>query len=143
MKNKAYVLAGMLLGDEGKGSFVDYLSFDDNCKQIIRYNGGAHAGHTVTLESGSKHQFSQLGSGSFLEGSRTYLSENMVVNPRSLVEESIQFAEKVNSTKEKILERVYINENSYIVTPYHRLIKRLKELSSAYSRRWWNRYWCK
>ena len=34
-------------GDEGKGSFVDYLVHIENIQNIVRYNGGSQASHTV------------------------------------------------------------------------------------------------
>ncbi len=135
MNNKAYVLVGMLLGDEGKGSFIDYLTNREQVKQIIRYNGGCQASHTVISEEGTLHKFSQLGSGMFNEGCKTYLSSNMVVNPFALLEEIRQFSDKTKINRFDLLKRIYIDENCYIVTPYHKLINRLRELSNLYIRR--------
>ena len=56
-----FVLCGMQFGDEGKGSFVDFLSQEYNANWIVRYNGGSQASHTVTTPEGKIHKFSQLG----------------------------------------------------------------------------------
>ena len=39
------VVVGMQFGDESKGAVVDYLA--RNADLVVRYNGGANAGHTV------------------------------------------------------------------------------------------------
>ena len=73
-----FVLCGMQFGDEGKGSFVDFLAHKYNADWIIRYNGGSQASHTVETPNGYIHKFSQLGSGMFNEHSKTFLSKNSV-----------------------------------------------------------------
>ena len=40
-------VVGLQWGDEGKGKLVDLLSPEHDC--IVRYNGGANAGHTVVV----------------------------------------------------------------------------------------------
>lgn len=76
---RARVVIGANFGDEGKGLVTDYL-----CSQgagvVVRFNGGAQAGHTVVTPSGDRHVFSHFGSGSFL-GVPTFLSQFFVLNP--------------------------------------------------------------
>lgn len=134
MNKKAYVLSGMLLGDEGKGTFVDYLSHEKEISNFVKYNGGAQASHTV-ITNDITHKFSQLSSGMLRNDGRTYLSENTVVNPTSLLTEIEILSQKIEREPKEILNSISINQNAYIVTPYHRLINRLKELSNAYIRR--------
>ena len=67
-------------GDEGKGLMVDYFASTGEYLNVVRFNGGPQAGHTVELESGYKFTFSQLGSGS-LRGLNTHLSRFVLVNP--------------------------------------------------------------
>lgn len=70
---------GANFGDEGKGLVVDYLcSLGAGC--VVRFNGGAQAGHTVVTPSGQRHVFSHFGSGSFLS-IPTFLSHFFVCNP--------------------------------------------------------------
>jgi adenylosuccinate synthase len=128
---KVFILAGMMFGDEGKGSFVDYLANEYNITQIIRYNGGSQASHTVETPDGLMHKFSQLGSGMFVANCKTFLTSNMVINPHNLIEEIKVFSTKTGENAEDILDRICIDEDCYIVTPYHRSINRLRELSKG------------
>ena len=45
--SKSIVVLGTQWGDEGKGKIVDLLTGDHDV--IVRYNGGANAGHTVVV----------------------------------------------------------------------------------------------
>jgi len=125
----SYVLCGMQFGDEGKGSFVDYLTFDKNASAIVKYNGGSHASHTVFTPDKKMHKFSQLGSGMFLDGTETYLTDNMVINLDNLLVEIEHFSEVTGESIEEIIKRVYIHKDCYVVTPYHKLLNKLRELS--------------
>jgi len=75
----ARVVIGANFGDEGKGLVTDYL-----CAQgagiVVRFNGGANAGHTVVTPEGERHVFRHYGSGTFCEVP-TYLSQFFVCNP--------------------------------------------------------------
>lgn len=74
------VVIGSNYGDEGKGIMTDYLTHKHNANLVVRFNGGAQAGHTVTLQDGTRHVFSHFSSGT-LAGADTYLSKFFVVNP--------------------------------------------------------------
>ena len=129
------ILCGMQFGDEGKGTFVDYLIYANNSDCIIKYNGGSQASHTVITPEGVTHKFSQLGSGMFNEKCHTYLTENMVVNLGNLLVEIEIFSLNTGIPKEELLDRIHIHENCYVVTPYHKLINKLRELSKGSDRR--------
>lgn len=78
---KAMAVIGAAFGDEGKGHVVDYLCEDrPNLSTVVRFNGGAQAGHTVELANGQRHVFHHFGSGT-LRGAATHLSEFFIVNP--------------------------------------------------------------
>src|SRR5574344_1978329 len=124
--NKSYIISGTLFGDEGKGTFVDYLANEKNIKQNVRYNGGSQASHTVTINN-VNHKFSQLGSIMCNESSKTYLSRNTIVNPFNLYTEAYSFCKKFGISEEEILSRIYIDSQSLVVTPYHSLIGKLIE----------------
>lgn len=76
---RARAVIGANFGDEGKGLVTDYL-----CQQgagiVVRFNGGAQAGHTVVRNNGPRHVFQHFGSGTF-DGIPTYLSQYFIVNP--------------------------------------------------------------
>lgn len=75
----ARVVIGANFGDEGKGLVTDYL-----CSQgagvVVRFNGGAQAGHTVVTPEGERHVFRHVGSGTFCDVP-TFLSQFFVCNP--------------------------------------------------------------
>ena len=77
---KGYAVIGANAGDEGKGNIVSYLVSQVENPLVIRFNGGAQAGHTVVSPEGVRHVFSHFGSGT-LAGAPTYLSKYFVVNP--------------------------------------------------------------
>ena len=45
--NRTIVVVGAQWGDEGKGKLVDVLA--ERADWVVRYQGGANAGHTVDL----------------------------------------------------------------------------------------------
>lgn len=81
------IVIGANYGDEGKGQTVHNLSTRDTC--VVRFNGGAQAGHTVT-HHGSRNVFHQLGSGTYV-GAATYLGPDVIVNPSVFVTEHNKF----------------------------------------------------
>lgn len=73
---------GANYGDEGKGAVTDFIASQlgpDDCT-VVRFNGGAQAGHTVVSPDGCRHVFSHFGAGSF-SGCPTNLSQFFIVNP--------------------------------------------------------------
>lgn len=76
---RARAVIGASLGDEGKGLFTDYLCATEGAGMVVRFNGGAQAGHTVVAPEG-RHVFSHIGSGTFC-GVPTFLSQFFTVNP--------------------------------------------------------------
>jgi len=77
---RARVVIGANFGDEGKGLFTDFLCATQGADVVVRFNGGAQAGHTVITPDGRRHVFHHFGSGSF-EGVPTFLSQFFVCNP--------------------------------------------------------------
>ena len=77
----AYAVLGASYGDECKGLTTDYLcSKTKGPVTVIRFNGGAQAGHTVQAPNGTRHVFHHFSSGSML-GAQTYLGQHFVCNP--------------------------------------------------------------
>ncbi len=81
----AKVVIGANFGDEGKGLVTDYFSAQEN-SIVVRFNGGAQAGHTVVRPDGVSHVHGHFGSGT-LNGSPTYLSRHFVSHPHWFYEE--------------------------------------------------------
>lgn len=75
----ARVVIGSNFGDEGKGLVTDWLC-SQGAGMVVRFNGGAQAGHTVVTPEGERHVFRHIGSGTFC-GVPTFLSQFFVCNP--------------------------------------------------------------
>ena len=75
---EVFAVIGSGYGDEGKGLVTDSLSASTT--RVVRYNGGAQAGHTVCKANGIRHVFHHVGAGTF-SGATTHLSKFFVVNP--------------------------------------------------------------
>lgn len=117
---KAYVVIGSGYGDEGKGLFTDYLSSQLNSSIVVRFNGGAQAGHTVTTHS-ERHVFGHFGSNSFCDGATTYLSHFFVLNPLLYLKEKAVLEEL------GIIPHVVAHENCYITTPFDMVLNQWVE----------------
>lgn len=128
-------MCGMQFGDEGKGTFIDYVTHEKQADAIIRYNGDSQSSHTVITPEGRLHKFSQLGSGMFLDTCHTYITENMVVNLDNLMVELEFFSRTTGISIPKLIRKMHIHENCFVVTPYHKLLNRLRELSKGNKRR--------
>lgn len=114
---KVDVVIGLHYGDEGKGRTTNYLvKNSDSYPGVVRFNGGAQAGHTVETKT-QRHVFHHLGSGS-LVGAPTILSRFFVVNPTLFMLERVKFDRNL---------RVYVDPDCYVTTPYDILINRRRE----------------
>ena len=122
---KAQIVCGSNFGDEGKGMTVDYLSSLSDNTIVVRFNGGANAGHTVQTEK-TRHVFSHFGSGTLL-GVPTFLSKYFVVDP-------VAFSLELNELLEYVVPMIkypilYVDRNAYLTTPYDSMINILAEKS--------------
>jgi adenylosuccinate synthase len=110
----------MQWGDEGKGKVVDALapSFD----VVIRYQGGANAGHTIVTDKG-KFIFHHIPSGILYPDKICIIGNGMVVDPESLLQE-IDVLKKMGIEFKK---RFFISDRAHIVMPYHKSIDKERE----------------
>ncbi len=122
------VVIDLGFGDAGKGTTVDFLVRDavaggSVTPTVVRFNGGAQAGHTVITDDGRSHTFSQLGAGTFA-GAATHLAEPVVVHPTALlVEARVLEGKGVPSP----LSRLTIAEGARLITPFHQAANLLRE----------------
>ena len=128
--SNVHAVVGLGFGDEGKGTIVDWLAREARNEQpdsrplVVRFNGGAQAGHNVVLPDGRHHEFAMFGSGTLAE-SDTFLSRYVLVNPFALMNEAVHLGElgvrDVHTT-------LTIDMECMITTPYHTAVNRLKEM---------------
>jgi adenylosuccinate synthase len=111
---------GAQWGDEGKGKIIDLIA--DRADVVVRFQGGANAGHTVIVD-GKKHVFQLLPSGVLHEGKLNVIGNGVVVDPEQLLTELDEF--KRNGID--LSGRLKISGAAHVVLPYHKLIDRLQE----------------
>jgi adenylosuccinate synthase len=114
------IIVGANFGDEGKGHMTNYFASQVSDGIVVRFNGGAQAGHTVKTAD-KEHIFSHFGSGT-LSGLPTYLSSFFIVNPMLFMKEY-----KVLESKIRWMPRIYMDFNCLITTPYDMLINQISE----------------
>ena len=114
------VLVGSQWGDEGKGKIVDILS--EKFDIVVRYQGGANAGHTVEI---GENQFilHLIPSGILRKDVTCVIGNGVVVDPKALLEE-IEFLEMNNIN---VKGRLFISHNAHLVMPYHKLLDSINE----------------
>lgn len=108
---------GANFGDEGKGLLTDFLCADQPRSLVIRFNGGAQAGHTVVTPGGERHVFHHVGAG-YLAGADTYLSRFFVLNPLLWLDEWRELGGR---------GRLLIHPDALLSTPYDMLFNRALE----------------
>ena len=120
--NIARAVIGANFGDEGKGLITDYLAHTHRSDLVVRFNGGAQAGHTVVTPDGRRHVFSHFGSGSFA-GAATLLSRFFLINPMLFNRERVEL-----ETKQPVNLTVMVDRNAPVTTPYDMLLNQLAEM---------------
>ena len=80
----ATVIVGTQFGDEGKGKLVDYLS--DKYDIVVRYQGGANAGHTICFDNKTV-VLHLIPSGIFNKGCVCVIGNGVVIDPAALLDE--------------------------------------------------------
>lgn len=110
---KSLVIVGTQWGDEGKGKITNALS---SCADmVIRYQGGANAGHTVSV-NGEPVVFHLLPSGISVPGVRCVLGPGVVIDPESLAAE----IDMVRGRGIEVGENLLIDIGAHMVLPYHK-----------------------
>ena len=118
-KGRTDVVLGVQWGDEGKGRVVDALASESG--MVVRYQGGANAGHTVVVEE-EKYVFHLLPSGILYPDKVCIIGNGVVMDPITLFEELDGL-----EARGKKLARLLISHGTHIVMPYHKIIDKLAE----------------
>ncbi|HPM22552.1 MAG TPA: adenylosuccinate synthetase, partial [Phycisphaerae bacterium] len=84
-------VVGLQWGDEGKGKVVDLLLADFDV--VVRYGGGANAGHTVVI-GGEKFALHQLPSGILRPDVLSVITSGVVLDPAVLLGEITSLRER-------------------------------------------------
>ena len=123
-RNRTVVVVGAQWGDEGKGKLVDVLA--ERADWVVRYQGGANAGHTVHIGE-DVFVLHQIPSGILHEGVRCALGNGVVLDPDTL------FTEVDGLVKDGIdVEgRLYVSDRAHLVLPYHKVLDGASSASAA------------
>jgi adenylosuccinate synthase len=110
------VIVGAQWGDEGKGKIVDlFTSWAD---VVVRYQGGANAGHTLVV-AGTKTVLHLVPSGILHPGKRCFIGNGVVVDPEALDQE-------IDLLKSRGLladpQQLVVSENAHVILAYHKRI---------------------
>lgn len=113
-------ITGLQWGDEGKGKVVDIIA--ENSDVVVRYGGGANAGHTVVIGD-TRFALHLLPSGSVRPNVICVIGNGVVVDPECLIKEIDTLAQK-NIT---LNGRFFISENAHVVLDYHKKEDQFRE----------------
>ncbi|MFC1404049.1 MULTISPECIES: adenylosuccinate synthetase [Streptacidiphilus] len=125
------VVVDLGYGDAGKGAVVDRLCRSDGVDTVVRFNGGAQAGHNVVTRDGRQHTFAQFGSGTFVPGVRTHLSRFMLVDPLALAAEAAHL--RTLGVRDAFA-RLTVDRRALLTTPYHAAANRHREAARGTAR---------
>ncbi len=112
-------VVGANWGDEGKGKITDMLAREADI--VIRFQGGANAGHTIVNNYG-KFALHTLPSGVFYNHTTSIIGNGVALNIPILIDEIKSITDR-NVPMPKIL----VSDRAQIVMPYHVLFDQYEE----------------
>ncbi|HEY4319603.1 MAG TPA: adenylosuccinate synthase [Gemmatimonadales bacterium] len=119
-KHNCVVVVGAQWGDEGKGKLVDVLA--EQADLVVRYQGGANAGHTVVV---GDRQFvlHQIPSGILHGAARCVVGNGVVLDPETFFAE----LDQLGTQGIDISGRLFVSDRAHVVLPYHKLLDQASE----------------
>ena len=121
---RTLVVVGAQWGDEGKGKLVDVIA--EGADWVVRYQGGANAGHTVKFGDRA-FVLHQIPSGILHSGVRCAIGNGVVLDPETLfteIDELVRDGVDVEG-------RLYVSDRAHLVLPYHKLVDGQSAASKA------------
>src|SRR5437762_1751139 len=118
-KTHCVVVVGAQWGDEGKGKIVDVLA--ERADLVVRYQGGANAGHTVDTGAG-EFVLHQIPSG-IIQGAVCVVGNGVVLDPETFFTELDALTSRGVRTEHKL----YVSDRAHLTLPYHKLLDRARE----------------
>jgi adenylosuccinate synthase len=113
-------VVGLQWGDEAKGKIVDLLG--DGFDYVVRYNGGANAGHTVVVH-GKTFKLSLLPTGVIRPNVTSVIGNGVVVYPPRFIEE----VGTLKAAGIDLSESLKLSDHAHVIFPYHMEEERLAE----------------
>ena len=112
-------VVGANWGDEGKGKITDMLA--EKADIIVRFQGGANAGHTIVNNYG-KFALHTLPSGVFYNHTTSVIGNGVALDIPLLIKEVKSITDR-NVPQPKIL----VSERAQMVMPYHKVFDQYEE----------------
>ncbi len=113
-------VVGLQWGDEAKGKIVDLLTEQHDF--VVRYNGGANAGHTV-VHGGQTFKLSLLPTGVLRPSVRSVIANGVVVYPPRFLEE----VGTLRAAGVHVGDNLLVSDHAHVIFPYHIEEERLTE----------------
>jgi adenylosuccinate synthase len=117
-------VVGLQWGDEAKGKIVDLLTGEHDI--VVRYQGGANAGHTVVL-GGQPFKLSLVPSGIFRPHVQCVIANGVVLHPGSLLEE----IERLRARGVQVEDNLLVSNRAHVIFPWHIEEDRLLERAAG------------
>jgi len=114
------VLVGLQWGDEGKATIVDVFAAQSDV--VVRYSGGANAGHTVVVGD-EKYVFHLLPVGVLHPDKISIIANGVVVDVEQLFVE----IDQLRSRGIEIGDHLLVSSRCHVTLPYHKALERLAE----------------
>ncbi|OPX94319.1 MAG: Adenylosuccinate synthetase [Syntrophorhabdus sp. PtaU1.Bin002] len=114
-------VVGVQWGDEGKGKVIDILS--DYADVIVRFQGGANAGHTI-VAGGKKVVLHLIPSGILREGKYCIIGNGVVLDPEVFTHELNELKTLGYIRDDK---KLMVSGLAHLIMPYHKKLDMLKE----------------
>lgn len=111
-RGRCAAVVGLQWGDEGKGKIVDLLAGEFDA--VVRYNGGANAGHSVDV-GGERYALHLVPSGILYPGRFAIIGNGVVVDPEQLIKEIDGLQARHVDTSGLV-----ISNRAHVVTPLHK-----------------------
>ena len=112
-------IVGACWGDEGKGKITDMLSEESDI--IIRFQGGANAGHTIINDYG-KFALLTLPSGVFYDHTTSIIGNGVALDIPKLFNEIKQIVDRGVP-----MPKILVSDRAQMVMPYHVLFDEYEE----------------
>ena len=111
-------IIGLQWGDEAKGKIVDLHTEQSDI--VVRYQGGANAGHTVVLDD-KKYKLSLIPSGIFHPTVQCVVACGVVLNPASILQE----IDGLKAQGIAIGKNLMVSDRAHVIFPWHAIEDRI------------------
>lgn len=115
---------GLQWGDEAKGKLVDILTANHDV--VVRYQGGANAGHTVVVGD-QTYKLHHIPSGILNRGVMNVVTAGVVLNPPTILNEIDALLDRGIDVGENLM----LSDRAHVVCPWHLVEDRLLNDSPA------------